>query len=59
MKTKEELTAMSHEELVDYSFGEIGTRDWLNEQYREEIERLKELIAAIGIVYDTYKREKK
>lgn len=59
MKTKEELTAMSHEELVDYSFGQIDSKDWLNEHYRKEIERLKELLAAIGIVYETYKREKK
>ena len=59
MKTKEELTAMSHEELVDYSFSQIDSKDWLNEHYRKEIERLKELLAAIGIVYETYKREKK
>lgn len=50
---------MSHEELVDYSFSQIDSKDWLNEHYRKEIERLKELLAAIGIVYDTYKREKK
>ena len=59
MKTKEELTAMSHEELVDYSFNQIESSNCLNEHCRKEIERLKELLAAIGIVYETYKREKK
>ena len=56
MKTKEELLAMSHKELVEYASkkqSEASLVDYTSKQNA----RLKELLAAVGIVYDTYKRE--
>lgn len=56
MKTKEELLAMSHEELAKYAEekqNEVVLRDYLAKQNV----RLKEILAAIGIAYETYKRE--
>lgn len=56
MKTKEELLAMSHEELAEYASkkqSEASLVDYTSKQNA----RLKELLAAVGIVYDTYKRE--
>lgn len=56
MKTKEELLAMSHEELADYASTQQSkslSYDFISEQNT----RLRELLAAIGIVYETYKRE--
>lgn len=56
MKTKEELLAMSHEELAKYAEekqNEVVLRDYLTKQNA----RLKEILAAVGIAYETYKRE--
>lgn len=56
MKTKEELLAMSHEELAEYASKKQSEAS-LNEYTTKQNARLKELLAAVGIVYDTYKRE--
>ena len=56
MKTKEELLAMSHEELAAYATVQ-QSRAYSNEFIVKQNARLKELLAAVGIVYDTYKRE--
>lgn len=56
MKTKEELLAMSHEELANYAEekqNEVVLRYYLTKQNT----RLKEILAAVGIAYETYKRE--
>lgn len=56
MKTKEELLAMSHEELADYARqkqSEASLSDYTSKQNA----RLKEILAAVGIAYETYKRE--
>lgn len=56
MKTIEELMAMSHEELAEYAIkkqGEASIYDYVSKQN----ERLKEILAAVGIAYETYKRE--
>jgi hypothetical protein len=56
MKTKEELLAMSHEELAEYASKKQSEAS-LNDYISKNNARLKELLAAVGIVYDTYKRE--
>ena len=56
MKTKEELLAMSHEELAEYATDQ-QSRASLCEYISNQNDRLRELLAAVGIVYDTYKRE--
>lgn len=56
MKTKEELLAMSHEELAEYA-SKKQSEALLNEFISKQNSRLKELLAAVGIVYETYKRE--
>lgn len=56
MKTKEELLAMNHEELVEYAIKKQSEAS-LNEYTSKQNTRLKELLAAVGIVYETYKRE--
>lgn len=56
MKTKEELLAMSHEELAEYASKKQSEAS-LNEFISKQNSRLKELLAAVGIVYETYKRE--
>lgn len=56
MKTKEELLAMSHEELAEYATIQ-QSRAYSNEFIVKQNTRLKELLAAVGIVFETYKRE--
>ena len=56
MKTIEELMAMSHEELAEYANkkqNEASLYDYISKQNA----RFRELLAAVGIVYETYKRE--
>lgn len=56
MKTKEELLAMSHEELVAFAYSK-QSEACLSDYNSKENARLKELLAAVGIVFETYKRE--
>lgn len=56
MKTKEELLAMSHEELVNYTV-EVQFKASMYDTVEQKNSRMKELLAAIGIAYETYKRE--
>lgn len=56
MKTKEELLAMSHEELADYASRMQSASSLVNYTTGQN-NRLKEILAAIGIAYETYKRE--
>ena len=56
MKTKEELLAMSHEELAEYA-REKQAETSMYEYVSRENARLKEILAAVGIAYETYKRE--
>lgn len=56
MKTKEELLAMSHEELAEYA-REKQAETSMYEYVSKENARLKEILAAVGIAYETYKRE--
>lgn len=56
MKTKEELQAMSHRELVEYALekqGDIITAC----DYQSRCKRLEDILSAIGIVYETYRRD--
>lgn len=56
MKTKEELLAMGHEELADLATN-LQMQAFLNKYTNDQNARLKEILAAIGIAYETYKRE--
>ncbi|WP_202184777.1 hypothetical protein [Phocaeicola massiliensis] len=56
MKTKEELLAMSHEELVNYTV-EVQFKASMYDTVEQKNSRMKELLAAVGIAYETYKRE--
>ena len=56
MKTKEELLAMSHEELANYTV-EDQFKASMYDAVEQKNSRMKELLAAVGIVYETYKRE--
>lgn len=53
MKTKEELLAMSKEDLVE----QLESEQFMSGVYEKENKRLKEILSAIGIVYETYKKE--
>lgn len=54
MKTKEELLAMSHEDLAEYAIEKQNAA--MVAEYLQNA-RVKEILAAIGIAYETYKRE--
>lgn len=56
MKTKEELLAMSHEELVNYTV-EVQFKASMYDTVEQKNSRMKDLLAAVGIAYETYKRE--
>lgn len=56
MKTKEELLAMSHEELANDTV-EVQFKASMYDAVEQKNSRMKELLAAVGIVYETYKRE--
>lgn len=56
MKTKEELLAMSHEELADYAAIQ-QSKSYSYDFVSKQNARLRELLSAVGIVYETYKRE--
>lgn len=56
MKTKEEMLAMSHEELTSYAI-EVQFKAAMHDDVVKKNARMKELLAAVGIVYETYKRE--
>lgn len=56
MKTKEELLAMSHEDLVEYAI-EKQNAAMVAEYLSKQNARTKEILATIGIAYETYKRE--
>lgn len=56
MKTKEELLAMSHEELAEFASKKQSEAS-LSEYTSKQNARLKEILAAVGIAYETYKRE--
>lgn len=55
MKTKEDLQAMSHGELVEYAL-EAQNNIIIACDYQRNI-RLEEILSAIGIVYEAYKNE--
>lgn len=59
MKTKEELLAMSVEQLVSYISEREESFTSVSNYYTDKIKRLEELMAAVGIVYETFKREKR
>lgn len=56
MKTKEELQAMSHIELVEYAL-EAQNNIIIACDYQRRCIRLEEIISAIGIVYEAYKKQ--
>lgn len=56
MKTKEELLAMSHQKLAEYA-NIKQSEAFLCESTSKQNARLRELLAAVGIVLETYKRE--
>lgn len=56
MKTKEELQAMSHRELVEYAL-EAQNNIIIACSYQKRCIRLEEILSAIGIVYEAYKNE--
>lgn len=56
MKTKEELLAMNHEELASLTY-KIMYEQCLLEDKEKENKRLREILAAIGITYETFKSE--
>lgn len=53
MKTREELLAMSKEDLVK----QVEDKQFMSGIYEKENKRLREILSAIGIVYDTYRTE--
>lgn len=56
MKTKEELLAMSHEDLASLTY-KIMYEQCLLENKEEENKRLREMLDAIGVTYETFKSE--
>ena len=56
MKTKEDLQAMSHGELVEYAL-EAQNNIIIACDYQRKCIRLEEIFSAIGIVYEAYKNE--
>ena len=56
MKTKEDLQAMSHGELVKYAL-EAQNNIIIACDYQRKCIRLEEILSAIGIVYEAYKNE--
>ena len=56
MKTKEELLAMSHEELAEYASKKKSEASF-NEYTSRQNARLRELLAAVGIVFENNRRE--
>lgn len=59
MKTKEELLTMSVEQLVSYISEREQSFMSVSNYYTDKIKRLEELMAAVGIVYETFKHEKR
>jgi len=57
MKSKEELANMSHEELLAFA-DSLQFKAMMYDEETVKYHRMKELLAAVGIVYETYKREK-
>lgn len=55
MKTKEELKAMSKEELVDYAI-KLQSDSGMSEYYQKQNTRMRDILAAIGIIYEAYKK---
>lgn len=55
MKTKEELLAMSHEELIEYTCN-MQNDSFMAEYQKRENESMREILAAIGIIYEAYKK---
>jgi len=55
MKTKEELLSMNHEKLAEFAY-KIMYEQCLMEDKTKENQRLKEILNAIGIVYESYKK---
>lgn len=53
MKTKEELLAMTKEELVK----KVEDEQFMSRVYEKDNKRLREILSAIGIVYDTYRAD--
>ena len=49
MKTKEELLAMSHEELANYTV-EVQFKASMYDAVEQKNSRMKELLVAVGIV---------
>lgn len=47
---------MSHEELANYTV-EVQFKASMYDAVEQKNSRMKELLAAVGIVYETYKRE--
>lgn len=56
MKTKEELLAMSHEDLAEYASAKQNEAPLMSYTSKQN-DRLKEILAAVGIAYETYKIE--
>lgn len=56
MKTKEELLSMSHEDLASLTY-KIIYEQCLLENKEKENRRLREILDAIGITYETFKSE--
>lgn len=55
MKTKEQLEAMSHEELISYAT-KLQSESSMSEYYQQQNIRMREILAAIGIIYEAYKK---
>lgn len=53
MKTTEELLAMPKEELIK----QVESDQFMSGVYEKENKRLRDILSAIGIVYETYKNE--
>ena len=56
MKTKEELQSMSHTTLVEYAL-EAQANIVTACDYQSKCRRLEDILSAIGVVYETYKRD--
>lgn len=52
MKTKEELLAMSHEELADYAMA-LQSKSYLYDTGKKDSDRMKKVLSSIRLICET------
>ena len=56
MKTKEELLSMNHEDLASLAY-KIMYEQCILEDKEKENQKLRKILRAIGVTYETFKSE--